>query len=190
MARERGRFRVIDPEFLRPGVPLQQLRHESAKGQRVGDPPGEEVLERLVDGGQGPWGEIPSFSDVVRDSAGSSELEATVKLQTEHLGSIEFAHQSCPRLVLCSVPAESGDQAPNADVVEGLVDRDLSHVVPHQLAAELADPAVLLADPNANVVDVDLVLDCDQVDRAECVVEPEEGPIEFLDGLVEGAIVG
>ena len=71
----------------------------------------------------------------------------------------------------------------------GRVERDAADVVPSQPAAEvLSRLAAFQAD--ADVVDVDLVLDRQQVDGAEQRDEPPERALEVVHGLVEGVVVG
>ncbi len=113
-----------------------------------------------------------------------------MELQPAHPDRLQVASEGGPRLRGGGVLAEGADQAADAHVVEGLVERDLAHVVSHQLAAELAYGAVLLAAADADVVHVHLVFDRHQVDRAQRLVEPDEGPVKLAYRLVEGPVVG
>ena len=85
--------------------------------------------------------------------------------------------------------ADGGDEGADGRAVEGQVEGDPAHVVALQLGGQVAEARGLVSGADPDVVDVHLVLDGHEVDRAEQLVELHERVVQLLDGLVEGVVV-
>ena len=119
-----------------------------------------------------------------------AEAEAPGELDAPDPGRAEGAGAGVARLLRRPGPGKLRDEGAHPGSVEREVERDPAAVVAQELRGQLADARGLLRRADADVVHVDLVLDRDEVDRAEQVVELHERHVQVLDRLVEGIVVG
>ena len=187
MGRGPGR---VHPQLLAERVPLEQLRDQPTQRQGVWRPAGGEVLERLVRRGESARDEVFGVLRLERLLERHAEAEAARELEAPHPGRVEGLRERGARLRRGGRPGDAAHQGADRGPVEGQVERDPPAVVPLQLRPQVLDARRPLARPDADVVDVDLVLDRDEVDGAEQLVERHERRVEVLDRLVEGAVLG